>query len=73
MAQPQLQLWSLIPGVGVAVSGIVPIIFLVVRFVPGLIAGLSTDESSSAPALADSGGIFPFEVFVASRWFGPVH
>jgi len=58
-AQPHMQLWSLCPAVTVAVSGML-IIKFVVCSVPMSITGLSADESSSAPALADSVGIFSY-------------
>ena len=48
------------------------IFFLVAVSFPGFVTVLSADESSSAPALADSGGIFLFGLFVAV-WGDPVH
>lgn len=55
MAQPQLQLWSLIPGLDVVISGVV--LPIIVCFVPGSVAVLSASESSSDPAVTDSGDI----------------
>ena len=41
---------------------------LIVVSGPRSVTIMSADESSSAPALADSGGVFPFVVFVAGGW-----
>ena len=65
-----MQLWSMCPAVAVAVSGML-IIQLVVCSVLMSITGLSADKSSSAPALADSGGIFFLEFFMAIGGWDP--
>ena len=67
--QPQMQLWSVFwhfPGAGVVFSGTILAIVLIVDFVPGSVTVLSAIESSSSPALADSGGIFFFIVLEAN-------
>ena len=65
-SQPQMHLWSVFPGAGVAFSGLLLVIILVVEFIPWSVTVLSAIESSSAPALADSGGIFFFRLSVAN-------
>ena len=63
--QPQIHTCNSCPSADDAC--VVPIVWFVVMFIPGSVTGLSADESSSAPALADSRGVFLFRLFVAMR------